>query len=312
MRIRTPSRVHVTLIDLNGEIGRVDGGVGFALEEPHVEIVARESEDVVVRGEAHNLKRFESVARSLKERFGFGIEIEVLSDFKEHVGLGSGTQISLAVGVAYSKLYDLNLSVRDVARITGRGGTSGIGVAAFEMGGFIVDGGHSKKVKKSFLPSAFSKAPPGPVISRLDFPDWDVCLVIPEGRGFFGEREVDLFEKNTPIKLEEVRELCHVILMKLLPAVAEKDIDDFSSAISRIQELGFKRAEVEQYGEKMRSLMKRFEEVGACGMSSTGPTLYIVSEKINIQEVNDLIAEFGLKAEIILTKGRNRGADVEV
>ena len=309
MIIRTPSRVHVTLIDLNGEIGRVDGGVGFALEEPYIKIRAERCEDVEIIGNPHNFERFERVAKIFKEKFGYGIRIEVLSDYKCHVGLGSGTQISLAVGKAYSELYGLNLTTREIARITKRGGTSGIGVAVFEFGGFVVDGGHSRKVKKSFLPSAFSDAPPAPVISRLEFPDWDVCLIIPEEKGFFGKREVDLFEKNTPLKLEEVRELSHVILMKLLPAVAEKDLEEFSSAISRIQEIGFKKAEVDQYGEEFRKIMKKLEELGACGMSSTGPTLYLVSERINIEEVREIVGD---SAELILTKGRNRGADVEV
>jgi len=309
MIIRTPSRVHVTLIDLNGEIGRVDGGVGFALEEPYIKIRAERCEDVEIIGNPHNFERFERVAKIFKEKFGYGIRIEVLSDYKCHVGLGSGTQISLAVGKAYSELYGLNLTTREIARITKRGGTSGIGVAVFELGGFVVDGGHSRKVKKSFLPSAFSDAPPAPVISRLEFPDWDVCLIIPEEKGFFGKREVDLFEKNTPLKLEEVRELSHVILMKLLPAVAEKDLEEFSSAISRIQEIGFKKAEVDQYGEEFRKIMKKLEELGACGMSSTGPTLYLVSERINIEEVREIVGD---SAELILTKGRNRGADVEV
>ena len=32
--IRTPSRVHVTLIDMHGGSGRVDGGIGITLDEP--------------------------------------------------------------------------------------------------------------------------------------------------------------------------------------------------------------------------------------------------------------------------------------
>ncbi|MEZ5334482.1 MAG: hypothetical protein R2741_04185 [Methanolobus sp.] len=43
---------------------------------------------------------------------------------------------------AVNELYNLGKSVRELAIAVGRGGTSGIGVASFEMGGFIVDGGH--------------------------------------------------------------------------------------------------------------------------------------------------------------------------
>jgi beta-ribofuranosylaminobenzene 5'-phosphate synthase len=34
MIIETPSRLHVTLIDLNGKYGRIDGGVGITIREP--------------------------------------------------------------------------------------------------------------------------------------------------------------------------------------------------------------------------------------------------------------------------------------
>ncbi|MDG6251663.1 chorismate pyruvate-lyase family protein, partial [Methanocalculus sp.] len=34
--VDTPSRLHIGLIDLNGSIGRVDGGVGITLDRPHL------------------------------------------------------------------------------------------------------------------------------------------------------------------------------------------------------------------------------------------------------------------------------------
>ena len=34
MRIQTPSRLHITLIDLNGSYGRIDGGIGITLADP--------------------------------------------------------------------------------------------------------------------------------------------------------------------------------------------------------------------------------------------------------------------------------------
>ncbi len=310
MRIRTPSRIHVTLIDLNGSLGRIDGGVGFALENPYVEIVAKESDEVVVKGRCHNADRFRRVASYLASRFGSGIEIEVKSDYKAHVGLGSGTQISLAVAKAFNDIYDLGFSVRELAHLVGRGGTSGIGVAVFEFGGFVVDGGHSKKEKPEFLPSSASKAKPAPLIARLDFPDWKVVLAIPELRGFYGVGEINLFREVCPIPLEEVRELCHVILMKLLPAIAEEDLDEFGYAIRRIQKLGFKRAEIDRYGTL---IWKAFEAVEgyAVGMSSTGPAVYVVTDS-NAKDVERSLKSFfkeeGLSCETVITKAKNSGA----
>ncbi|MCS7130776.1 MAG: beta-ribofuranosylaminobenzene 5'-phosphate synthase [Archaeoglobaceae archaeon] len=311
MRIRTPSRVHITLIDMNGSLGRIDGGVGFALNEPFIEIEAFESEEVFVKGKAHNLDRFLEFAKKLSNYFGKGIEIFIKSDYRSHIGLGSGTQIGLAIGKAFSELYDLNLTIREIAEIVGRGGTSGIGVAVFEFGGFVVDGGHSMKEKKDFLPSSASKAKPAKVISRLDFPDWDVFVLIPKLSGAYGSGEINLFQKSCPVPLEDVRELCHLILMKMLPAVAEADLDSFLFALRRIQHLGFKRAEVERYGKMMREFLDHFP----AGMSSTGPSVFTISDtnlKTLAKDMRSYFEERGIECEEIITKGRNRGAEVEL
>ena len=312
LRLRTPSRIHITLIDLNGSIGRVDGGVGLALNEPYIELTARESEDVVIKGSAINLDRFKTSADRMAEFCGKGAEIKVLSDYESHVGLGSGTQISLAVGKAFNELYNLNLSTRQIAEIMGRGGTSGIGVAVFDHGGFVVDGGHSKKEKKDFLPSSASRAKPALLIARHNFPDWDVVVAVPNLKGFSGKKEVDLFQQYCPIPLDDVRELCHIILMKMLPSVVEADLDEFGEAVRRIQELGFKRAEVEQYGELIRGSFNLAECVG---MSSTGPAVYAVTDtnsKSIAREIESYFADKGFECSVYITKARNRGVEIEI
>jgi len=306
VRVRTPSRLHITLIDLNGSVGRIDGGVGLALEEPHVETIGRKSKELHIGEE-----RFRDIALKLQKHFGFGVELQVLSSYRPHVGLGSGTQTSLAVAAIFAKLAGEGMNVRELALLVGRGGTSGIGVAAFEYGGFIVDGGHSTKVKNSFLPSSASKAPPPPMIARHDFPDWKVVIAIPELTGAYGKREIDLFSRNCPIPIEEVRELSHVILMQMLPAVVEKDLDTFCMALNRIQHIGFKRIEVQQY-DAIGRLIDSLEYVG---MSSTGPAVFAVTDtnaRNRLREITGFFREEGFECEGIITKARNTGAAIEV
>lgn len=312
MRVRTPSRIHITLIDLNGSIGRIDGGVGLALEKPGFVLKAKESEDIVIGAEGEYYERLKNVLEKFRENFGYGIEVELDESYPSHIGLGSGTQLSLSAGKAYCELYSIDLSVREIAEIAGRGGTSGIGIAAFEKGGFIVDGGHSTKEKKNFLPSSFSRAKPAPLIARHDFPDWDIYLIIPEERGFAGMKEKDLFEKNTPVPLTEVRELAHIILMKLLPAVVEQDFDEFSRSIHAIQYLGFKRAEISQYGDLIFNLIEELRPYGSAGMSSTGPTVYYIGEKEGVRVAESYFKEKGYGVSVIKTKASNRGAEIEI
>jgi beta-ribofuranosylaminobenzene 5'-phosphate synthase len=306
LEITTPSRLHITLIDLNAGLGRMDGSIGIALERPRIRLRASKSNGINVHGLAKN--RFTQAAERVINHLDIegGINITVDEAFPQHVGLGSGTQIALAAGSAVAKLYGTELGVKDVARIVGRGGTSGIGVAAFEGGGFILDGGHSLKVKKDFKPSSASRAPPPPVTARHDFPDWRLALIIPrEGASFSGAREVDVFKKYCPIPLAEVQELSHVILMKLLPALVEEDIKAFGEALNMVQNVGFKKVEVELQHPRVRKLLRIAQEHSyGAGLSSFGPVIYCLPKDEDTLLENIPARE----AEVIFTKASNRGA----
>ena len=110
-----------------------------------------------------------------------GFDFFVEKSYPAHAGLGSGTQLSLATSKLITDLNDIEVQTATLGRIVGRGGTSGIGVEAFNHGGFIVDGGHSKNEKSDFLPSSASSASPPPVLAHYDFPeDWNIILAIPK------------------------------------------------------------------------------------------------------------------------------------
>ncbi len=306
----TPSRIHVTLIDLNGTY-RIDGGVGFALSNPRIKITLKKGE-ISVSGGGELAEKAKNVLIKLKNRFGYEAKVEIKESYKPHCGLGSGTQLSLAIAKAYAELYGIKASVRELAEITNRGGTSGIGVAAFEAGGLIVDGGHSKAVKKEFKPSSFSKAPPPPVIARHDFP-WKVALLVPRYSGLSGKKEVNLFEKYCPIPIGEVRVLSHIILMKLLPSVVEKDLPTFREAISEIQRVGFKKVEVNLHKKLgIPELLDRFE---GAGMSSTGTAIYVAVEsnsegKSILEEMKNFFESRNVECEAFISEPNNVGARV--
>ncbi|MGZ8888760.1 MAG: beta-ribofuranosylaminobenzene 5'-phosphate synthase [Halobacteriota archaeon] len=274
IQVVTPSRLHITLIDLNGALGRIDGGVGLTLDYPSIRINAKKDAQLSVSGTTEFAERIKSAASAVLTQYNInGVAIDVVQEYPNHVGLGSGTQVALAVGTAISELYDLNLNPTTIAKLTGRGGTSGIGVAAYEFGGFLVDGGH--KGKTEFLPSSASgKFGPGPIIARHDFPDWAIVLAIPNLRGASDKREIDVFQKQCPLPLNEVQELCHVILMEMLPAVVEHDIESFGRSINRVQTIGFKRRELElqPFCAHLVQFMRENGAIGA-GMSSFGPVV---------------------------------------
>ena len=309
LKITTPSRLHVTLIDMNASMGRVDGGIGLTLDEPVISIYAEKATDIQIKGVSEHIDRMRKSAAVLLPE-GEGIHIKIDKDYPSHIGLGSGTQVALASGMAVNKLYDLGLNTHEIAVKVARGGTSGIGVAAFESGGFILDGGHKFSDKKAFLPSAASKLPPAPVLLRKDFPDWDIVIAIPDQKGASMKTEVNIFQKECPIPLHEVEELSHIILMQLLPALVEEDIMTFGSAINAIQEAGFKKREValQPVCAKLMQVLRNGGAYGA-GMSSFGPAVYAFGEDfLNLKEIAmDFLGE---KGQVFITKARNKGVRI--
>lgn len=325
IKITTPSRLHITLIDLNASIGRVDGGIGLTIKEPGFHINAERSDvpgEVVVTSEtaggAAHVGRMRKSALAILQDGGAGsggIRIHIERDAPPHVGLGSGTQAALAAGMAVNRLYDLGLSVRDIAIKAGRGGTSGIGVASFESGGFILDGGHKFSEKGAFKPSAASKSPPAPILFQRPFPDWEIVLAIPDARGAHDDNEVDIFGQECPIPLYEVQELSHIILLETLPAVVEEDIESFGDSINRIQKTGFKRREISlQRPEIPRIIELMQENTCGAGMSSFGPVVYgITDNKRDASRAVRLVREFLDETTggcSIITHASNSGADV--
>ncbi|MCJ7639794.1 MAG: beta-ribofuranosylaminobenzene 5'-phosphate synthase [Euryarchaeota archaeon] len=312
IQVVTPSRLHITLIDLNGALGRIDGGVGLTLDYPSIRINAKKDAQLSVSGTTEFAERIKSAASAVLTQYNInGVAIDVVQEYPNHVGLGSGTQVALAVGTAISELYDLNLNPTTIAKLTGRGGTSGIGVAAYEFGGFLVDGGH--KGKTEFLPSSASgKFGPGPIIARHDFPDWAIVLAIPNLRGASDKREIDVFQKQCPLPLNEVQELCHVILMEMLPAVVEHDIESFGRSINRVQTIGFKRRELElqPFCAHLVQFMRENGAIGA-GMSSFGPVVYGITDGKRLLKAARSYLDDTIGGKVLAVKAQNTGAYVQ-
>ncbi|MCX6673727.1 MAG: beta-ribofuranosylaminobenzene 5'-phosphate synthase [Methanothrix sp.] len=316
--IQTPSRLHLTLTDLTGSSGRVDGGVGVSLDEPNILLEAQRCEDLVAVGE--NADRALAAAWAVQKHLDLGgARLQIRSGYRMHAGLGGGTQLGIAAGKALCELYYQPLSVREIARIISRGGTSGIGTAAFETGGFLIDGGHSYgpgKEKMSFSPSsACGGVRPASVTMRHDFPrDWKIILALPEvAAGAHGKREVDIFREYCPLPVAEVHELCYQILVRMVPSLVEENLDEFGAAVNRVQEIGFKKIEVMLQHPVVHRLMAAMREAGAAcaGLSSFGPAVYAITDAQGRDiEAAAREAMKDVGGEVLLTRARNEGAKV--
>jgi len=323
IRVGAHSRLHMALIDLNGNLGRIDGGFGVALRKPTIKLEIEESNKTSLEPYSELLAR--TLRKAKKElNYDKDVMVRLVDDYPQHVGLGHETQMMLTVGSAICKLKGIDVSTRDLAWRMGRGGTSGIGVSTFETGGFVVDAGHSfgpNKAKSDFFPSTYSNAPPPPVIFRCEFPeDWKVILVIPEvSKKLFGETELNIFQRFCPIPAADVERISRIVLFQIIPSVLEKDLDVFGDALSMIRKIGFKKIELDQQHQVVSETIDVIErnDIKAVGLSSMGPTVFAVYPKR--RDTSELISslkhvgdKYSLKYHILQTDGYNYGASIEI
>lgn len=330
VKITTPCRIHLSLIDENGYTGRVDGGIGLMLDQPNVVFEASNSADEFqIECDQYYRESIEVInekaSKIFKElnisnkNFHFNLE----KYYPSHVGLGSKTQLSLAIATAIAKLKNIDLTTQQLTRLVERGGTSGIGWRGFETGGFILDAGHEfgiGKEKETFLPSsACSHAHPALTIFRYPIPEnWRFVIVIPNlKKGAYGDEEIGIFQKYAPIPKEEVNEVSHQILMKVLPGILKNNLKSFGDGLKRIQSIGFKKIEIELQNDIVKRLLNFFEDYGvnAYAMSSFGPSVIgITKSDAEAAKLKETLQEF-LKPDgghIYISKPNNSGAKIEI
>lgn len=326
LRLHTHSRLAFGLIDMNGAIGRVEGGLGLVLETPYLELCARRADTVRIDGPAAvsdgTRRKFEAMARVFRENYDIGgVELRVEETIPGHCGLGSGTQLALAFGQAVNLLYGLQLPLSEIRSVAQRGGTSGIGCAGFETGGFLADGGHrfgGPDGKRHFAPSSASAGfTPPPILFQSNLPSsWRVVLALPAaGLITYGDEERALFTKHCPVPAEEAAQAARLALLKVLPALMEADLQSFGGGIEAMQRLGLKRIQIAHQNEEVRATMDEMRRLGlqGVGMSSWGPTLFGFSDKGPgaDQEILRALEAFGVGVggvRVILTEAATQGA----
>ncbi len=282
---RLPARLHFGLLDMNGSLGRVDGGIGLAIREPATVLAADHAAAVSVQGVSDPLLR-SRLQTGLRRVCAYlklpGVSLSVQRLPPAHSGFGSSTQVLVGAARTVSLLARNPRSAPELARMMGRGGTSGIGTAAIEGGGFILDGGHAFRTgpgsKQEYTPSRAAQDPvPPPVLAQIPFPaEWHVLICVPPGLDIDGKRELEIFARECPVPDADVDRMCRILLMQMLPAVAARDLTLFCRSMEAYQTLGFKQAEVRTQTETVRSAMAHMRDIGGqgVGMSSWGPAVF--------------------------------------
>ncbi len=312
VEVTAPARLHMGFVDMHGGLGRSYGSLGLCLDNLSTRLKVTDSHRVSAEGPSSNraIKQAETLLETLDLEGGVHIEID--EAISEHIGLGSGTQMSLAVGTAVTRLKGLDTRIKHIARLLGRGDRSGIGIGSFKFGGFLVDGGRN------------SETDVPPIISHMAFPDaWRVLLIFDNKlSGVHGGQELNAFKNMEPMSERISEQLCRVLLMQILPALAEQDCHAFGEGITSIQDqIGdyFAKWQGGRYcSKKVAEVLSWIRTQGATGhgQSSWGPTGFAIfaNETQAYQALKKAREHWPQDSdlEFMVCKARNQMADVTI
>jgi beta-RFAP synthase len=330
IRVRTGSRLHFGLLgvgpDVPGGAGRWPnrlgepvlparrfGSVGLMVEAPGVGLTVSPARDWSARGplaeRALAFTRHFLDSTQAHQTPPHQVVIEHAAP--EHVGLGTGTQLALAVARALAVAGGLaHLDVPALARLMGRGLRSALGVHGFAHGGFLVDGG------KGAVDGL------APLVARVPFPaDWRLVLVLPPwGPGLHGLPERQAFHElaTRHSALADTDALCRLVLLGMLPALREHDLAAFGEAVYDFNaRVGTAFAPVQggaYAGPQVAELVAWLRQTCAgVGQSSWGPGAFaVVGDEDRAGHLARRVRErFALDADqVLVTPACNRGAAV--
>jgi len=316
--LRAPGRLHLGFLDPSASLGRRFGSIGVVIEgfQTDVELSSAIADRVTAdtpEGDVQ-MERASAYLHTLRERSGRHdkLHLRLLHVLPAHGGFGSGTQLALAIARAFAQWHRMDVSTPTLAHWLGRGLRSGIGIHGFDLGGLLVDGG----------PTADGR--PAPLLSRIALPDdWRIVVVQDEReRGLAGSDEKGALAALGAMPAARAAEICHEVLMRVLPGAASAEFGSFALGVSRVQQLLGEYFAPAQNGRAYTSAAvgRLMDWVGASahqaaiGQSSWGPTGFAIVESQARADALERAAraaglvEPGLALHIVAP--RNRGAEI--
>ncbi len=329
--VRTGSRLHFGLLSLaplgsswpDGEgqprlAARRYGGVGLMVEDPGVCVMATPAREWSAEGPLSDraLDFARHVEQALTQQRGAGpgcLHIRIEAAAPEHVGLGTGTQLGLAVARAAAAAWGIEADLACLARWSGRGGRSAIGTHGFEQGGLLVDGG--KRAVDELAPLA----------ARIEFPpSWRVVLTFPTLRspgalGLYGSEEGAAFAQLAVDDPHRTEALCRLVLLGLLPAARQADLEAFGEALYDFNRRSGEAFAALQGGAHAYGAVAdlvafwRHQGVRGVGQSSWGPAVFaVVADAAEAHHrARSLRRQGPGPVDVLITAARNQGASIE-
>jgi beta-RFAP synthase len=327
VRVVASSRLHFGMLSVNQPGQRRYGGVGAMVDAPGLEIVVRGAERLEAVGpmadralEAARLvaRSFEAIPETYEVSKASEVRadeageprcrIEIVRAPPLHVGLGTGTQLAMAVAAGLNAwLQRPPMAADRLARCVGRGRRSAIGLYGFVHGCLLYEPGKTDDEEIA------------PLGARVEIPSaWRFVLVRPRDlQGLSDEAEREAFAGLPPVPVERTETLRREALDFLLPAVAEGRFEEFSESLYRFGHaagLIFAATQGGAFaGRRLAALVDwiRARGIRGVGQTSWGPTLFAaLPDEASAQ---DLLARLrdrpdARELEMTMAATDNRGA----
>ncbi len=322
IRVTTASRLHFGLFRVAPPSGREApahrrfGGVGLMVDSPGLRLAVYPAASWSAEGPyaERTLVFAQRFAETLPTAVLAPQRLVVESASPEHAGLGTGTQLGLAVARALAIAAGRpGLGALELARRVGRGERSALGVHGFAGGGFLVEAGKCGSEAVA------------PLVARMDFPEsWRLVLALPaHPPGLHGVAERQAFQQLEDLGPSESQTdaLCRLVLLNVLPALAERDLTGFGEALHEFNAhagASFAAIQGGRYASprvaELVSFLRR-EGIRGVGQSSWGPAVFAVTEDEEHASAlgGRLRARFPLTTSaVIVTRGCNHAASYVV
>ncbi|MEX1039779.1 MAG: hypothetical protein WDZ51_04065 [Pirellulaceae bacterium] len=306
--VRVASRIHFGLLSFGASADTLYGGAGIMVNDPWLEVQGRPSD--AFQAEGPHAEQINRVADAWSTYFGTApppLLVSTAGLMRDHVGLGFGTQLGLAVAKLLSHGAGIEATLPQLVASAARGRRSAVGSHGFAQGGFLYERGQS--AEGEFPPLAYQRPLPEA---------WRMVLATQRGvRGCHGEQENQGFSTLPPVPAEVTQRLKGLIEEGMIPALKAADCRAFGEAVTEYGYVAggcYLPIQSERYaGPVCCRLVEQMRGLGIAGVgqSSWGPTIFgICTSAAEAESAAEALRRdwSAQEMEIMVTAPANQGA----